>query len=113
MLEHFIEGLNNHIKGRREVLGIQTTGHLVLQREIILHSTFKVLKTYKYTVWFVKDFKTYEVLTLKHTVRSLTGQEESVNKDMSVTLSEMLFNWVGSSFYDEVIRGEYNGIPED
>ena len=113
MLEHFIEGLNNHIKGRREVLGIQTIGHLVLQREIIPHSTFKVLKTYKYTIWFVKDSKTYEVLTLKHTVRSLVGQEESVNKDMSVTLSEMLFNWVGSSFYDEVIRGEYNGIPED
>ena len=40
--EDIIEGLNKHIEIRRGERGIENVGHIVLQREIIPHSSFKV-----------------------------------------------------------------------
>ena len=110
--EDIIEGLNLHIETKRKDRGIKTTGHLVLQKEINPHSSFKAYKIYKYTLWFAKKGKSYEVMVLEHTANVLDGQEENMSREMNIMLSNMIFNWIGSCFYEEVIRGEYNGIKE-
>lgn len=110
--EDIIEGLNKHIEIRRDERGIENIGHIVLQREIIPHSSFKVYKTYKYTLWFTKRGKSYEVMRIQHTAKVPDGQEESILREMNIMLSTMIFNWIGSDFYEQVINGEYNGIKE-
>ena len=111
--EDIIEGLNLHIETKRKDRGIKTTGHLVLQKEMMPHSSFKAYKIYKYTLWFAKKGKSYEVIVLEHTAKVLDGQEENMNRDMNIMLSNMIFNWIGSNFYEAVIKGEYNGVSED
>ena len=110
--EDIIEGLNLHIETKRKDRGIKTTGHLVLQKEIMPHSSFKVYKIYKYTLWFTKRGKSYRVLTVQNTAKVPDGQEENMNRRMNIMLSNMIFNWIGSDFYEQVINGEYNGIKE-
>lgn len=111
--EDIIEGLNKHIEAKREDRGIKTTGHLVLQKEIMPHSSFKAYKIYKYTLWFAKKGKSYKVIAMTHTAKVLDGQEENMNREMNIMLSEMIFDWIGSDFYEAVIKGEYNGFSED
>lgn len=111
--EDIIEGLNRHIETRRSERGIENVGHIVLQREIIPHSLFKVYKTYKYTLWFTKRGKSYEVMEIQHTAKVPDGQEESMLRKMNIMLSTLIFNWIGSYFYEAVIKGEYNGVSED
>lgn len=45
--EDIVEGLNRHIEDRRSERDIPSKGHLVLQRVVEPHPTFKVYKTYK------------------------------------------------------------------
>lgn len=111
--EDIIEGLNRHIESVRNKRGIENVGHIVLQREIIPHSSFKVYKIYKYTLWFTKRGKSYEVMKMQHTAKVPDGQEESILREMNIMLSTLIFNWIGSDFYEAVIKGEYNGVSED
>ena len=62
--EDIIEGLNKHIETHRKDKGIKATGHLVLQKEIMPHSSFKAYKIYEYTLWFTKKGKSYKVIVL-------------------------------------------------
>ena len=105
--EDIIEGLNLHIETKRKDRGIKTTGHLVLQKEIMPHSSFKVYKIYKYTLWFTKRGKSYKVITVQHTAKVPDGQEENMLREMSIMLSTAIFNWIGSEEYERVINGEY------
>ena len=111
--EDIIEGLNLHIETKRKDMGIKTTGHLVLQKEIMPHSSFKVYKIYKYTLWFTKKGKSYKVITVQHTAKVSDGQEENMLREMNIMLSASIFNWIGSDFYEAVIKGEYNGVSKD
>ena len=110
--EDIIEGLNKHIETRRSERGIGNVGHMVLQKEIMSHSSFKVYKIYKYTLWFTKRGKSYEVMKIQHTAKVPDGQEENMLREMNIMLSTSIFNWIGSNFYEAVIKGEYNGIKE-
>lgn len=112
-VEDIIEGLNLHIETKRKGRGIKTTGHIVLQKEIMLHSSFKAYKIYKYTLWFTNKGKSYEVIVLEHTAKVLDGQEEGVLRGLNIMLSNIIFNWIGSNFYEAVIKGEYNGFSKD
>lgn len=111
--EDIIEGFNLHIETKRKDRGIKTTGHLVLQKEIKPYSSFKAYKMYKYTLWFAKKGKSYEVMVLEHTAKVLDGQEENMLREMNIRLSALIFNWIGSYSYEAVIKGEYNGVSED
>jgi hypothetical protein len=111
--EDIVEGLNRHIEAKREENGIKTTGHLILHKEVEPHSSFRAYKIYKYTLWFVKDKKSHRVLTLQHSAKVLNGQEEDVIREINIIFSEMIFNWMHSSFYEKIIKGEYNGVSED
>lgn len=111
--EDIIEGLNRSIEDKREALKIKTTGHLVLQRTVKPHQTFKVYKEYEFVIWFVKSRKKYRVITVRETAKVLDGQEETIMREMNVKLSRMIFNWIGSNFYEQVIKGEYNGYADE
>lgn len=108
--EDIIEGLNKHIETRRSERGIGNVGHMVLQKEIMPHSSFKV---YRYTLWFTKRGKSYRVITVQHTAKVPDGQEENMLREMNIMLSTLIFNWIGSDFYEAVIKGEYNGVSEN
>ena len=111
--EDIIEGLNRHIETKRQLLSIVTTGHLVLQRSMKPHQTFKAYKEYEYVLWFIKGNKKHRVIILKHTAKVLDGQEESLLRELNVKLSELIFNWIGSSSYEDVVKGEYNGYTDE
>lgn len=109
-VEDIIEGLNRHIENKRKSLGINPLqGHLVLQKTVKPHSTFKAYKEYNFTIWFVKGRDKFVALMLNHIGRVIDGQEERMIRDMTIRLSEMIFNWIGSDFYEQVVKGEYNG----
>lgn len=112
-IEDIVESLNKHIELKREEKGIKTTGHLVLQKEVMPNSSFKVYKVYRYTLWFVKRGKSYRVISLQETTRVPTGMEEAVVNKIEIMLIEVILNWIGSSFYQQVIEGDYNGISEN
>ena len=111
--EDIIEGVNRSIEDKRYELKIKTTGHLVLQKTVKPHQTFKAYKEYEFVIWFVKGGKKYRVITVKETAKVLDGQEETIMRRMNVELSRLIFNWIGCSFYEQVIKGEYNGVSED
>ena len=111
--EDIIEGLNKHIETRRSERGIENVGHMVLQKEIMPHASFKVYKIYKYTLWFTKRGKSYKVMAVQHTAKVPDGQEENMLREMNIMLSTLIFNWIGSDFYESVIKGEYNGVSEN
>lgn len=109
-IEDIIEGLNRHIEGRRKSFGMgHIQGRLVLQKTIKPHNTFKAYKEYNFTIWFIKGRGRFRVLTLNHVARVIDGHEETLIREMTIRLSEMIFNWIGSNFYEQVIKGEYNG----
>ena len=111
--EDIIEGLNKSIEDKRGILKIKTTGHLVLQRTVKPHQTFKAYKEYEFVIWFVKGGKKYKVITVKETAKVIDGQEETIMREMNVKLSRLIFNWIGCNLYEQVIKGEYNGVSED
>lgn len=112
-LEEVIEGLNRHIEGRRKSLGIDPIqGHLVLQKTIKSNSTFKAYKEYNFTIWFIKGRDRFVALMLNYVDRVIDGQEERVMKELTIRFSEMMFNWIGSNFYEQIVKGEYNGYEE-
>lgn len=111
--EDIIEGLNRSIEDKRDALKIKTTGHLVLQRTVKPHQTFKAYKEYESVIWFVKGGKKYRVITVKETAKVLDGQKEVMIRRMNVELSRLIFNWIGSNFYEQVVKGEYNGYIDE
>lgn len=112
-IEDIIEGLNKHIELKRIERGINYKGHLVLQKEIIPNPSFKIYKIYKYTLWFTNRGNSYTVIILQHTAKVPEGQEENMVREMNTMLSTLIFNWIGSDFYEEVIKGEYNGVSKN
>ena len=111
--EDIIEGLNLHIEIKRRDNKIDARGHLVMQKEIKVNSTFKAYKEYRYTIWFVKNRKSYRVLTIQQTARVLDDYEDAIHKQLNTMLCQSIFNWKGSDSYNKVIKGENNGTPED
>ena len=113
-LEDLVEGLNRHIENKRKKLGINPIqGHLVLQKTVKPHGTFKAYKEYNFTMWFVKGRDRFVALMLNHVARVIDGHEEKLMKYMTVILSEMIFNWIGSNFYEQIVKGEYNGYSDE
>lgn len=113
-LEDIIEGLNRHIENKRKNLGIDPIqGHLILQKTVKPHDTFKAYKEYNFTIWFIKGRERFRVLTLSHVARIIDGHEEALMKEITIILSEMIFNWMGSNFYEQVVKGEYNGYIDE
>lgn len=106
-VEDIIEGLNKHIEYKRELLGVSTTGHLVLQKSSNPHPTFKAYKEYNYSVWFIKKGKKYRVITVNIVDKVLEGKEEAMIRRMNIELCTNIFNLIGSEIYNQIVNGEY------
>lgn len=106
-IEDFIEGLNRHIEDTRKELNINVAGHLVLQKTITPHSTFKAYKSYKYRVWFVKGRHNYTVAILNREERAVAGLEEEIQRNISIDLIKLMLNWMNTPYYNQVIYGEF------
>lgn len=106
-VEDIIEGLNKHIEYKRELLGVSTTGHLVLQKSSNPHPTFKAYKEYNYSVWFIKRGKKYRVITVNIVDKVLEGKEETMIRRMNIELCTNIFNLIGSEIYNQIVNGEY------
>lgn len=105
--EDIIEGLNRHIEVVRSEKSIKAKGHIVLHKEIVPHPSFKVYKMYAYTVWFAVGKKLNRLFTIQQTARITESLEEAIIRELNIILSTWIFNWIGSSSYNEVINGEY------
>lgn len=108
IIEDVIESLNKHIETKRLENGIKKDiGHLVLQKEILPHHTFKVYKNYRYTLWFIKNKKPYQVISFQQSHKVLKENEDDVTKKVDITFIELIFNWIGTNDYNKIIEGEY------
>lgn len=105
-IEDIIEGLNLHIEDRRSIKNISSKGHLVLQRIIESHHTFKAYKTYKAILWFVKGKDKCTVIEVSHSDKVLDGQEGPIQQYINTELCRLIFNWIGTDSYKDVIQGE-------
>lgn len=105
-IEDIIEGLNLHIEDIRRERGISSKGHLVLQRIIEPHPTFKAYKTYKAILWFIKGKDKCTVLEVSHSDKVLDGQEGYMCQYINTELCRLIFNWIGTDSYKDVIQGE-------
>lgn len=109
-IEDVIEGLNRHIERVREDLGIKAKGHLVLHKSIETHPTIKIFKHYKYDVFFVNDKHKEIVINTSYKGRLANAEIESIEHKLDIQLSTLMFEWIGSDTYKEVLKGEYNGV---
>lgn len=112
-VEDIIEGLNRHIEYKRELLGVGTNGHLVLQKSNNPHPTFKAYKEYNYSLWFVKRGKKYKVITVNIVDKVLDGQEESMMRRMNIELCTNIFKLIDSEMYNQIVNGEYDGYKDE
>lgn len=107
-IDDIVESLNKHIEAVRFRRELHTTGHMVLQKEIIPNPTFKVYKTYKYVLWFTNKGKSYRVISIECTYKkALDEKEDSIIRKMSIEMSTQIFNWIGTNDYNQVIQGNY------
>lgn len=110
-IEDIIESLNRHIEDKRKKLNLDTKlGHLVLQRTIKPHETFKAYKEYNLTVWFIKGRYKCKVIVVNKVDKVTTdSQEELIMRQINMELCKMIFNLIESDFYEHIIKGEYYG----
>lgn len=111
--EDIVEGLNRHIEDKRSKKSITSDGHLVLQRIVKTHPTFKAYKIYENILWFIKDGNKYRVITFNYTARVFEGYEGPIQNHINTELCRLIFNWMSTDSYEKVIKGEYNGISEN
>ena len=38
---------------------------------------------------------------------------QAIIREMNVKLSKLIFNWIGCNFYEQVVKGEYNGYTDE
>ena len=86
-IEDIISYFNKQLQDKRVSLNHTGKGHLVLQRQIFSHSTFKAYKTFKYILWYVGEI-TSEIKTFEVTDKVLEGSEDKVlnrlNEDLII-----------------------------
>lgn len=122
-LEDVIESLNVHIFNKRRDLQVIPSNqeHLVLQRVIEPHPTFKSYRRYEYILWVVGNNSKHRLLTLTKQVNISNippNVQESFIKDIESEFVTGLFSLIidGKSFnnkdrtiLEDIIYGEYLG----
>lgn len=111
-IEDIVDILNKYIEDKRRDNSILTSGHLVLQRIVTSHPTFKAYKSYELLLWFVKDRKKYKVLTIKEIAKVIDGQEDRIIRNISMQFCYLIFNLLNTDTYNEILTGIYKGKEE-
>lgn len=107
-LDNIIEAINRYIDNNRnpELLNRQ---HLVLQRIVAPHTTFKAYKVYEYILWVVDGIDKYRLLTLKQQIKSVSGTEELITEQLELQFTCGIVELLMDKKYliKQVIDGEY------
>lgn len=107
-IEDVIECLNTHIESRRKEQKINAGGHLLLQKTIIPNHIYNTYKDYNYTLWFVNKEVKKKIIILNRVSNTAVELKDGIINYMDKELIKLLFNWIESKEYIEVIRGEGN-----
>lgn len=110
-IEDIIENLNKHFEEKRDSLGYENKGRLVLFKSIKPHPTFKVYKTYDYSVFFVTGKKSSRVLYINRTDKEQTDAEY-IADILERELVKIIFDWLFTKDYELVLKGEYGNANE-
>lgn len=111
-IEDVIDCLNRHINDLRILKGVKATTSIVLHKAVFPESSFKSYKRYEYTLWYIKksedkgDFERYKILTLQNIKQTISGLEETIQREIDMKMCYLIFNWIGSNSYNQVILGE-------
>lgn len=119
-LEDLIEALNRYIDEKRKAILPYRLSHLVLQRIVEPHPTFKSYKKYTLILWVVYDDKSkYRVLTLQHqyNTKDFPSEEyqEALIRDIESKFITKLLSLViddrslnnDRTILEDIIYGEY------
>jgi hypothetical protein len=126
-LEDVIESLNVHILNKRRDLHILSNSqeHLVLQRVIEPHPTFKSYKRYEFILWVVGNDSKYRLLTLTKQVNMSDIPSYAQESFIKATESEFVtglfglildgksFNKKDRTILEDIIYGEYLGYGDE
>lgn len=107
-IEDIISYFNKQLQEKRVSLNHTGKEHLVLQKQIFPHSTFKAYKTFKYILWYVGEV-TSEIKTFEVTDKVLEGSEDKILNRLNEDLIIWLFNLIQSNLYNLILRGNING----
>lgn len=110
-IEDIIENLNKHFEEKRTLLGYENKGRLVLFKSVKPHSTFKLYKTYDYSVFFITGKKSYKVLYISRTDKEQINAEY-IAEELERELVKIIFDWLFTKDYELVLKGEYGSTNE-
>lgn len=105
--EDIIECFNLHIEDKRKELGINSSGHIVLQKTTTPHNIFKAYKVYKYIIWYINNSKKIPIHTIQITEKVIGGHEEYILRRMNMETLRTILNLVGTEIYNKIIQGTY------
>lgn len=105
-IEDIIEALNKHIDDVRNSSNINCNSHLVLQKSIVSHNVFKSYKCCTYIVWLTDGKNKCEIFKLTKTAKIITGQEESIDREIDKELCGYIFKLIDSKQFDNIVKGE-------
>lgn len=120
-LEDIIDIINQHIEVKREyITDLCSNQHLVLQRTIEPHNTFKAYKTYSLILWVVNENAKHKLITRQLKYKSSVNDKELL-KDFEKEFVSALLNMIidGQSFQnpckilDDIIYGRYSGYTNE
>lgn len=109
-IENIIKSLNNHITIKRLDIKSKATGKLILQKSIVPSSVIRACKIIDYNLWFIKDKEKFSVLHYEFTTKLTEDNKEKVIEEVETYFIEMIFNWIGSNYYSQVITDKYRGV---
>lgn len=108
--DNIINRLNAHIEEVRKLkLGEGNYGKLILHKQIEPNTKFPIYKELRATVWYYKKGKSYPLFRVQLCDKIPSGQEDKYWETISSSLLDLIFNWIGTEEYNQVIEGIYEG----
>ena len=107
--EDIAEALNMELHAQLTRMGLPAKGFFVVHKKIEVHQSFKMLKTFQLTLWFVINRKKYPITTNQLSERVITGQEERIFPKLSVLMLQGIFGLLSNKTIVKVLE-EMHGI---
>lgn len=106
-INDFIKEINNYITGYRKKNNIDAKGHFILSHTVEQHPTFKVFKTYTYTLYYYKG-KSYLIDKFSYTLKDSSDKEDStILKELEHFIFPILIEFIRSKDFNDIITEEY------